>query len=71
MTAIQPQAVLGMTMNWGALLGYAAIKGSCDLSIVLPLYAAGVAWTVVYDTIYACQVSSLPGFILTTVKVSM
>eukprot|EP01018_Ginkgo_biloba_P010589 Gb_40801 [translate_table: standard] len=50
-----PQAYLGLTFNWGALLGWAAIKGSLDLGIVLPLYASGIYWTLVYDTIYAHQ----------------
>ncbi|XP_057443298.1 4-hydroxybenzoate polyprenyltransferase, mitochondrial-like [Lotus japonicus] len=49
------QAYLGFTFNWGALLGWAAIKGSLDPSIMLPLYASGVFWTLVYDTIYAHQ----------------
>lgn len=51
-----PQLVLGLTFNWGALIGYSAIQGYCDWSVCLPLYAAGVAWTLVYDTIYAHQV---------------
>ncbi|KAL7098556.1 hypothetical protein ACP275_09G024500 [Erythranthe tilingii] len=50
-----PQAYLGLTFNWGALLGWAAVKGSLDPAVVLPLYAAGVFWTLVYDTIYAHQ----------------
>lgn len=50
-----PQFVLGLAFNWGALLGYAAVKGACDWSVVLPLYAAGICWTIVYDTIYAHQ----------------
>ncbi|XP_062016745.1 4-hydroxybenzoate polyprenyltransferase, mitochondrial-like [Rosa rugosa] len=50
-----PQAYLGLTFNWGALLGWAAIKGSIDPAIVLPLYISGVFWTLVYDTIYAHQ----------------
>ncbi|KAJ0407526.1 hypothetical protein ATCC90586_002191 [Pythium insidiosum] len=50
-----PQAVLGLTFNWGALLGWSAVQGSCDWSVVLPLYAGGVAWTLVYDTLYAHQ----------------
>ncbi|XLS98376.1 hypothetical protein HN51_041111, partial [Arachis hypogaea] len=40
---------------WGALLGWAAIRRSLDPRIVLPLYASGVFWTLVYDTIYAHQ----------------
>ena len=54
----QPQAYLGLTFNWGALLGWAAVHGSCDWATVLPLYGAGVCWTLVYDTIYAHQVCS-------------
>ncbi|CAA6673407.1 unnamed protein product [Spirodela intermedia] len=50
-----PQAYLGLTFNWGALLGWAAIRGSLDPAVVIPLYSAGVFWTLVYDTIYAHQ----------------
>jgi 4-hydroxybenzoate polyprenyltransferase len=49
-----PQAVLGLTFNWGALLGWAAVRG--DLSMpALVLYGAGILWTLGYDTIYAHQ----------------
>lgn len=51
-----PQFVLGMTFNWGALLGWCATQGSVDWAACLPLYTAGVCWTIVYDTIYAHQV---------------
>ncbi len=51
----QPQAVLGLTFNWGSLLGYCAVHGTLDPWVVGPLYASGVAWTLVYDTIYAHQ----------------
>ncbi|XP_073299495.1 4-hydroxybenzoate polyprenyltransferase, mitochondrial isoform X3 [Primulina huaijiensis] len=50
-----PQAYLGLTFNWGALLGWAAVKESLDPAVVLPLYASGVLWALVYDTIYAHQ----------------
>lgn len=50
-----PQFILGLTFNWGALLGWSAVQGHCNWSVCLPLYAAGVAWTLVYDTIYAHQ----------------
>lgn len=50
-----PQLVLGFTFNWGALLGYSAIKGYVDLPVCLPLYVAGICWTIIYDTIYAHQ----------------
>ena len=48
-----PQAWLGLTFNWGALVGYAAITEP-DAAMLL-LYAGGVAWTLGYDTIYALQ----------------
>lgn len=49
-----PQAWLGLTFNWGALLGWAAVTG--DLAApALWLYAAGILWTLGYDTIYAHQ----------------
>jgi 4-hydroxybenzoate polyprenyltransferase len=50
-----PQLVLGMAFNWGALLGWSAVQGSVMWSACLPLYAAGVCWTIIYDTIYAHQ----------------
>lgn len=49
-----PQAWLGLTFNWGALLGWAAVKGHMGLPALL-LYAAGPLWTLGYDTIYAHQ----------------
>src|SRR5262249_12147565 len=49
-----PQAFLGLTFNWGALMGYAAATDRLDRAPLL-LYAAGIAWTLVYDTIYAHQ----------------
>lgn len=52
-----PQLVLGAAFNWGALLGWAAVHGEVLWSACAPLYAAGVCWTIVYDTIYAHQVS--------------
>lgn len=47
-----PQAFLGFTFNWGVLMGAAAVTGHLPLW-VWPLYAAGVLWTLGYDTIYA------------------
>lgn len=49
-----PQAWLGLTFNWGALLGFAAVAGAPTLPALL-LYAALVFWTLGYDTIYAVQ----------------
>ncbi|KAJ1820474.1 Para-hydroxybenzoate--polyprenyltransferase, mitochondrial precursor (PHB:polyprenyltransferase), partial [Coemansia sp. RSA 2599] len=50
-----PQLVLGLAYNWGALAGWSAVAGSIDWTVALPLYAAGVSWTLVYDTIYGHQ----------------
>ncbi|GAB0093722.1 4-hydroxybenzoate polyprenyltransferase, mitochondrial [Sergentomyia squamirostris] len=50
-----PQFVLGMAFNAGTLLGWSAIQGSVNFSACLPLYAAGICWTIIYDTIYAHQ----------------
>ncbi|CAG9790443.1 unnamed protein product [Diatraea saccharalis] len=50
-----PQIFLGATFNWGALLGYSAIQGNINPAICLPMYIGALAWTVVYDTIYAHQ----------------
>jgi 4-hydroxybenzoate polyprenyltransferase len=49
-----PQAWLGLTFNWGALLGYAAVEGRLSVEAGL-LYAGGLFWTLGYDTIYALQ----------------
>ncbi len=49
-----PQAWLGLTFNWGALIGWAAVTGTVGAPPIA-LYAAGIAWTLGYDTIYAHQ----------------
>ncbi|KUF12730.1 4-hydroxybenzoate octaprenyltransferase [Pseudoponticoccus marisrubri] len=49
-----PQIFLGIAFNWGALLAWTAHSGRLELPAVL-LYAAGMAWTLFYDTIYAHQ----------------
>lgn len=49
-----PQAWLGLTFNWGALVGWAAVQGRLDWPAAV-LYAAGFFWTLSYDTIYAHQ----------------
>ncbi|KAJ1747464.1 Para-hydroxybenzoate--polyprenyltransferase, mitochondrial precursor (PHB:polyprenyltransferase) [Coemansia sp. RSA 1821] len=50
-----PQLVLGLAFNWGALAGWSAVAGGIDWAVTLPLYAAGVSWTLVYDTVYGHQ----------------
>jgi len=49
-----PQAFLGLTFNWGAIMGWTAVTGHIGWPAIL-LYAAGFCWTLVYDTIYAHQ----------------
>ena len=49
-----PQAWLGLTFNWGALLGFAAQTGRLDWPVLI-LYAGLLCWTLGYDTIYAHQ----------------
>ncbi len=49
-----PQFVLGLTFNWGALLGWAVVRGDLSLPAIV-LYCAGIFWTLGYDTIYALQ----------------
>ena len=49
-----PQAWLGLTFNWGALLGWAAVRGDLAAPAIV-LYVAGLFWTLGYDTIYAHQ----------------
>jgi 4-hydroxybenzoate polyprenyltransferase len=49
-----PQAFLGLTFNWGALMGWAAVNGNVGMPALL-LYAGGICWTLGYDTIYAHQ----------------
>jgi len=49
-----PQVFLGLSFNWGALLGWAAVQGSLSAAPGV-LYVAGILWTLGYDTIYAHQ----------------
>lgn len=49
-----PQVFLGIAFNWGALVGWTAHTGSLSAAPIA-LYAAGIAWTLFYDTIYAYQ----------------
>jgi 4-hydroxybenzoate polyprenyltransferase len=49
-----PQAVLGLAFAWGGLMGWACYAGTLPVPAII-LYAAAVAWTIGYDTIYAIQ----------------
>ena len=49
-----PQVMLGLTFNWGALVGWTSMTGTLDGTAFL-LYAGCFFWTLGYDTLYACQ----------------
>lgn len=53
-----PQFVLGLTFSWGAMMGFPALgvdllANSAALTAAACLYGSNVAWTVLYDFIYA------------------
>ncbi|PGG97974.1 4-hydroxybenzoate polyprenyl transferase [Helicocarpus griseus UAMH5409] len=53
-----PQFVLGLTFSWGAIMGFPALNVDvlADSNVLLAasaLYSSCVAWTVLYDMIYA------------------
>lgn len=57
-----PQVVLGFAWSWGIIMGFPALgidllapENSTTLAAAGTLYAANIAWTVLYDTIYAHQ----------------
>lgn len=52
-----PQLVLGFAFNFGIIMSVVAVLPYESISWipVLSLYAAGIAWTLGYDTIYALQ----------------
>jgi 4-hydroxybenzoate polyprenyltransferase len=49
-----PQAWLGLVFSWGALVGWAAVRGQIEPTALL-LYAGTIFWVIGYDTIYALQ----------------
>jgi len=49
-----PQLFLGFTFNWGALMGWAAVRGTVEFPAIC-LYIGCIFWTLGYDTIYAHQ----------------
>jgi len=53
-----PQFVLGLTFSWGAMMGFPALgidllENSAALTAAACLYTSNIAWTVLYDMIYA------------------
>ncbi|MFV9875888.1 MAG: 4-hydroxybenzoate octaprenyltransferase [Rickettsiales endosymbiont of Dermacentor nuttalli] len=49
-----PQAFLGITFNWGVLVGWIAVQGEITFNTLI-LYITCIFWTLGYDTIYAHQ----------------
>ena len=49
-----PQLFLGITFNYGLILGWTAIKGQLDL-VPFIFYIGAIFWTLGYDTIYGYQ----------------
>ena len=49
-----PQLFLGVTFNYGLILGWTAIRGELDI-IPIIFYIGAIFWTLGYDTIYGYQ----------------
>ncbi len=49
-----PQLFLGLTFNWGIILGWTSITNNISIEPVI-LYLAAIFWTLGYDTIYGLQ----------------
>tara|TARA_B100000315_G_C14440623_1_gene524518 strand:- start:112 stop:981 length:870 start_codon:yes stop_codon:yes gene_type:complete len=49
-----PQFFLGITFNYGIILGWVSINGDLNLAPVI-LYIGAIFWTLGYDTIYGFQ----------------
>jgi len=49
-----PQLFLGITFNYGLILGWTAIKSEVELIPIL-FYMGAIFWTLGYDTIYGYQ----------------
>eukprot|EP01064_Diplonema_japonicum_P014845 TRINITY_DN22529_c0_g1_i1.p1 TRINITY_DN22529_c0_g1~~TRINITY_DN22529_c0_g1_i1.p1 ORF type:complete len:357 (+),score=56.76 TRINITY_DN22529_c0_g1_i1:33-1073(+) len=50
-----PQLFLGLTFNWGVLVGVSSVCHTINWFVIAPLYASGIFWTLLYDTVYAHQ----------------
>jgi len=49
-----PQLFLGITFNYGLILGWVSIKNSLDIAPII-FYTGAIFWTLGYDTIYGFQ----------------
>lgn len=55
-----PQLILGIGFNSGIIIGALTSNLATPLAPLLCLYAGGICWTMVYDTVYAYQVPQTP-----------
>jgi 4-hydroxybenzoate polyprenyltransferase len=49
-----PQFFLGLTFNWGIIMGWTSIMGNISIEPIV-LYLGAIFWTLGYDTIYGLQ----------------
>ena len=49
-----PQLFLGLTFNWGIIMGWTSITNNISIEPII-LYLAAIFWTLGYDTIYGIQ----------------
>ena len=49
-----PQLFLGLTFNWGIIMGWASMVNNVSIEPIL-LYLSAIFWTLGYDTIYGLQ----------------
>ena len=49
-----PQLFLGLTFNWGIIIGWTAITNNISIEPII-LYFSAIFWTLGYDTIYGLQ----------------
>ena len=49
-----PQLFLGITFNYGLILGWVSVNNTIDLAPII-LYIGAIFWTLGYDTIYGFQ----------------
>ena len=49
-----PQLFLGITFNYGLILGWTSVKGEINIAPIL-FYLGAIFWTLGYDTIYGYQ----------------
>jgi len=49
-----PQLFLGLTFNWGIIMGWSSITNDISIEPII-LYLSAIFWTLGYDTIYGLQ----------------